>query len=44
MAEVLSTYRSALDRMKEFPDYIFTSACAYYNIRTRRCQGTRGGI
>ncbi len=30
MAEVLSTYRSALDRMKEFPDYIFTSACAYY--------------
>ena len=30
MAEVLSTYRSALDRMKEFPDYVFTSACAYY--------------
>lgn len=30
LSEVLSTYRSALDRMKEFPDYIFTSACAYY--------------
>ena len=30
MAEVLSTFRSALDRMKEFPDYVFTCACAYY--------------
>lgn len=30
LSEILSTYRSALDRMKEFPDYIFTSACAYY--------------
>ena len=30
LSEILATYRSALDRMKEFPDYIFTSACAYY--------------
>ncbi|MGI6254860.1 MAG: alpha-mannosidase [Acutalibacter sp.] len=30
LSEILSTYRSALDRMKEFPDYIFTSACASY--------------
>ncbi len=29
-SEILSTYRSALDRMKEFPDFIFTSACALY--------------
>lgn len=27
---VKSTFRSALDRMKEYPDYIFTSACAAY--------------
>ena len=27
---VRSTFRSALDRMKEYPDYIFTSACAGY--------------
>ena len=27
---VKSTFRSALDRMKEFPDYTFTSACASY--------------
>ena len=27
---VKSTFRSALDRMKEFPDYTFTSACAAY--------------
>ncbi len=27
---VKSTYRAALDRMKEFPDYVFTSACASY--------------
>ena len=25
---VKSTFRSALDRMKEFPGYTFTSACA----------------
>lgn len=30
LSEILSTFRSALDRMKEFPDYIFTSACAFY--------------
>ncbi len=30
MSEILATFRSALDRMKEFPDYIFTSACAAY--------------
>ena len=29
-SEVLATYRSALDRMKEFPDYKFTSAFAVY--------------
>ena len=29
-AEMLPTFRSALDRMKEFPDYKFTSACASY--------------
>lgn len=29
-AEVLATYRSALDRMKEFPDYKFTAGCAAY--------------
>lgn len=30
MAEVLSTFRSALDRMNEFDTYVFTCACAYY--------------
>lgn len=29
-SEVLATYRSALDRMNDFPDYKFTSACAVY--------------
>ena len=29
-SEILSTFRSALDRMKEFPDFRFTSACAVY--------------
>lgn len=29
-AEIIATYRSALDRMKEFPDFKFTSACAVY--------------
>lgn len=29
-SEILATYRSALDRMKEFPNYKFTSACAVY--------------
>ncbi len=28
--EVKATFRSALDRMKEFPDFKFTSACAQY--------------
>ncbi|MBQ9994938.1 MAG: hypothetical protein IJP32_01090, partial [Clostridia bacterium] len=28
--EVKATFRSALDRMKEFPDFKFTSACAAY--------------
>lgn len=27
---VKSTYKAALDRMEEFPDYVFTSACAGY--------------
>ena len=30
MSEIMSTFRSALDRMNEFPNYIFTSACASY--------------
>ena len=30
MSLVRSTFRSALDRMKEYPDYKFTSACAFY--------------
>lgn len=30
LAEVKATFRSALDRMEEFPDYHFTSACAAY--------------
>lgn len=30
LSEIKSTFRSALDRMKEFPDYVFTSACAGY--------------
>ncbi|HHV97375.1 MAG TPA: alpha-mannosidase [Clostridiaceae bacterium] len=29
-AEIKATFRSALDRMKEFPDFIFTCACAAY--------------
>jgi len=29
-AEIKATFRSALDRMKEFPDYIFTCPCASY--------------
>lgn len=29
-SEILATFRSALDRMKEFPDFKFTSACAVY--------------
>lgn len=29
-AEVKATFRSALDRMKEFEDYKFTSACSIY--------------
>ncbi len=30
LALVKSTYKAALDRMNEFPDYVFTSACAGY--------------
>lgn len=29
-SEIKATFRSALDRMKEFPDFIFTCACAAY--------------
>ena len=29
-AEIKATFRSVLDRMDEFPDFIFTSACAAY--------------
>lgn len=30
LALVKSTFKAALDRMDEFPDYVFTSACAGY--------------
>ncbi len=30
LAEIKATFRSALDRMKEFPDFKFTSACSAY--------------
>ena len=29
-AEIKATFKSALDRMKEFDDFKFTSACASY--------------
>jgi len=29
-AEIKATFKSALDRMKEFPDFKFTSACSVY--------------
>jgi len=29
-SEIISTFRSALDRMNDFPDFKFTSACASY--------------
>ena len=29
-SEILATFRSALDRMKDFPDFIFTCACSAY--------------
>ncbi len=29
-SEILATYRSALDRMKDFPEFKFTSACSLY--------------
>lgn len=29
-SEILATFRSALDRMNDFPDFKFTSACASY--------------
>ncbi|TVY11160.1 alpha-mannosidase [Paenibacillus cremeus] len=29
-AEIKATFRSALDRLSEFPDFVFTSACAAY--------------
>ena len=29
-SEIISTFRSALDRMNDFPDFKFTSACAVY--------------
>lgn len=30
LSEIKATFRSALDRMNEFPDYVFTAACASY--------------
>ena len=29
-SEILATFKSALDRMNDFPDFKFTSACASY--------------
>lgn len=29
-AEIKATFRSVLDRMKEFPDFVFSCACASY--------------
>lgn len=52
LALVKSTYQSALDRMEEFPEYVFTSACAgYYHwiklsepeLFERICQRVREG-
>lgn len=36
-AEVRSTFRSALDRMKEFKDFKFTSACSAYYMWIEKC-------
>ncbi len=30
LAEIKATFRSALDRIKEYDEFIFTSACAFY--------------
>ncbi len=30
MSEIMATFRSVLDRMNEFDDFVFTSACASY--------------
>lgn len=32
LALIRSTFSAALDRMEEFPDYVFTSACAAYYL------------
>ena len=31
-AEIKATFRSALNRMKEFEDFKFTSACSAYSV------------
>jgi len=36
-SEVLATFRSALDRMNDFPDFKFTSACAAYYEWVEKC-------
>ena len=36
-SEVLATFRSALDRMKEFDDFKFTSACSAYYMWVEKC-------
>jgi len=36
-SEILATYRSALDRMNDFPDFKFTSACAGYYEWVEKC-------
>ncbi len=39
-AEIKATFRSALDRMNEFPEFVFTSACAsYYKWIEENCPG-----
>ena len=35
---VRSTFRSALDRMKEYPEFVFTSACAVYYEWMQKCE------
>ena len=36
-AEIKATFRSALDRIAEFPGFVFTSACISYYSREKNC-------
>ena len=41
LAEIKATFRSALDRLAEFPDFVFTCACAsYYEWVEHNCPET----